>query len=160
MKTEPINPHRLRRVPKQFSWIDQRLVRLGYLQHCDHRALSLYLFYLTVSDAQGMSYYADKRLMTMLSMTAVQLDAARHSLVTQGLIAYRKPFVQVLSLDNATTPATSVTSVPQNQKATHESHRVENHSRQEDAKANMKKLQAQLRNGVNETNGINKRKSK
>ena len=103
MKTSPINPQRLRRIPPHFSWIDHRLVRHGYLQRCDHLALSLYLFYLTVADAQGMSYYADPRLMTALSITQQSLNAARHCLIEQRLIAYRPPFVQVLSLDESRT---------------------------------------------------------
>lgn len=99
MKASPINPQRLRRIPPQFSWIDHRLVRQGHLQRCDHAALSLYLFYLTVADAQGMSYYADPRLKTTLSMTQPQLNAARQCLIAQHLIACAQPFVQVLSLD-------------------------------------------------------------
>ena len=113
MKSKPINPQRLRRIPKQFSWIDQRLVRQGYLQRCDHRALSLYLFYLTVADAQGMSYYADARLMSALSMTQHQLTSARHCLMTTGLIAYAKPFIQVLSLEaSVAVESTAARAVP------------------------------------------------
>jgi len=32
---------RLRQVPAQFSWVDQRLVRQRYVQRCDHGALAL-----------------------------------------------------------------------------------------------------------------------
>jgi len=54
-----LRPERLRRIPAQFSWIDQRLVRERYVEGCDVHALALYLFLLTVGDAQGLSYYAD-----------------------------------------------------------------------------------------------------
>ena len=50
---------RLRRVPAQFSWIDQRLVRHGHIQGRSTDALALYLLLCTVADAQGLSYYAD-----------------------------------------------------------------------------------------------------
>ena len=50
-------PERLRKVPAQFSWVDQRLVRQRYLERCDHAALALYLVLVTVADAQGLSYY-------------------------------------------------------------------------------------------------------
>ncbi len=52
-------PSRVRQVPRQFSWIDQRLVRDHHIERCDPQALALYLFLLTVADAQGLSYYAD-----------------------------------------------------------------------------------------------------
>ena len=50
-------PERLRQVPRQFSWIDQALVQRGLIDQCDARAAALYLFLVTVCDAQGMSYY-------------------------------------------------------------------------------------------------------
>ena len=44
MKTKPILcPQRLRHVPRQFSWIDQRLVRDGRIQGRSPEALALYL---------------------------------------------------------------------------------------------------------------------
>lgn len=140
MKANPINHQRLRRIPPHFSWVDHRLVRHGYLQRCDHGALSLYLFYLTVADAQGMSYYADPRLMTMLSMTQQQLNAARYCLIAQRLIAYAHPFVQVLSLDASTSENTCTKpSTGQKLKATRLPANLEN------SKALIKKLRVQLR---------------
>src|SRR6266849_1618852 len=59
IKKRILCPERLRRIPGQFSWIDQRLVRDRYLQHCDHGALVLYLVLVTVADAEGLSYYSD-----------------------------------------------------------------------------------------------------
>ena len=50
----PIHPDRIRQVPKQFSWIDGRLVRDRHLDRCSHPAAALYLFLVTVSDAQGL----------------------------------------------------------------------------------------------------------
>ena len=90
---------RLRRIPGQFSWIDQRLVRDRYLQHCDHGALALYLVLVTVSDAEGLSYYADATLQRLLNMEAAQLLGARRQLSQAGLIAYHQPLYQVLSLE-------------------------------------------------------------
>ena len=55
----PIMPHRVRRVPAQFSWLDHRLVRERYIDRCTHAAAALYLFLVTVADAAGMSYYGD-----------------------------------------------------------------------------------------------------
>ena len=93
-------PQRLRRVPRQFSWIDQRLVRDGHIGRLGHEAQGLYLFLVTVSDAEGLSYYSDTTAGRMLSMDSATLGRARRELVQTGLIAYQSPLYQVLSLDD------------------------------------------------------------
>ena len=99
IKKRILSPQRLRRIPGQFSWIDQRLVRDRYLQQCDHGALALYLVLVTVSDAEGLSYYSQATLERMLNMEAAQLLSARDQLIRAGLIVYDKPLYQVLSLE-------------------------------------------------------------
>lgn len=99
MSKYPILPQRVRRVPRQFSWIDQRLVREQHLDQCSHAAAALYLFLVTVGDARGLSYYADASIMQRLSMDQKTLQAARDDLMHVGLIAFKKPLYQVLSLD-------------------------------------------------------------
>ena len=96
-----LRPERLRQVPPQFSWIDQRLVRDRHLERCDAQALALYLVLITVADAQGLSYYGEASLMRLLSMPAVRLIQARADLIRLDLIAYERPLYQVLSLDPA-----------------------------------------------------------
>jgi len=96
----PILPNRIRKVPKQFSWIDHRLVRERHIENCSHTAAALYLFLITVGDAEGLSYYADKSIMKRLSMDQNTLDSARVNLIRTGLVAWQKPLYQVLSLDN------------------------------------------------------------
>lgn len=100
MKTKPILcPQRLRHVPRQFSWIDQRLVRERHITRCQCEALALYLLLCTVADAQGSSYYSDARAAQLLSLSLPALRAARTQLIAAGLVAYQAPFYQVLSLD-------------------------------------------------------------
>ena len=99
IKKRILSPQRLRRIPGQFSWIDQRLVRDRYLQQCDHGALALYLVLVTVSDAEGLSYYSQATLQHLLNMEAGQLLSARDQLSRAGLIVYDKPLYQVLSLE-------------------------------------------------------------
>ena len=60
MHKHPISLAQLRRVPRQFSWVDQRLVRDHYIDQLSPQACALYLFLVTVADAQGLSYYADR----------------------------------------------------------------------------------------------------
>ncbi len=99
-----LRAERLRRVPTQFSWVDQRLVREGHLERCGLDALGLYLVLVTVADAQGLSYYGEASLQRLLSMPAPRLAAARAELFRLDLIAYERPLYQVLSLDAPTTP--------------------------------------------------------
>ena len=88
---------RLRRVPEQFSWVDQRLVRAEYIRRCDCRGWALYLLLVTVADAQGLSYYSDRKAAELLSLHPHELIAARRQLVAAGMIAYAQPLYQVLA---------------------------------------------------------------
>jgi hypothetical protein len=88
-------------VPQQCSWVDQRLVRERHIDQLSHEACALYLFLVTVADAQGLSYYAESSLCQRLSMTGPELHQARQALITRGLVAYQRPLSQVLALDAA-----------------------------------------------------------
>ena len=107
MQKRLLVPSRVRRIPGQFSWIDQRLVRDHHIERADCTALGLYLFLLTVADAQGLSYYADASIGRMLSLRPAQVAAARKGLLRAGLIAYEAPLYQVLALD-PTPPAAAM----------------------------------------------------
>jgi hypothetical protein len=101
MHKRPICLSKLRKVPQQFSWVDQRLVRDHYIEQLSPQACALYLFLVTVADTQGLSYYADPSLSQRLSMTGAELHQARQALITRGLVAYQRPLYQVLALDAA-----------------------------------------------------------
>jgi len=90
---------RVRRIPNQFSWVDQRLVRDRHIESCSYPGAALYLFLVTVADQQGLSYYSDSSLMSRLSMDLPTLDSARQNLIQIGLIAFESPLYQVLSLE-------------------------------------------------------------
>ncbi|MBL9136176.1 MAG: hypothetical protein JNK85_09925 [Verrucomicrobiales bacterium] len=108
-----MNPKRLlrrdrrRTVPTQFSWVDHRLVRHQRLRDCEPPAWALYLFLVTVADAEGLSYYSDASLSRHLHLDAVTLAKARHQLVAADVVAYQSPLYQILGLD-----APSVASSP------------------------------------------------
>ena len=99
IQKHPICPQRIRKVPGQFSWVDHRLVRERFIESITHPAAALYLFLITVADCQGLSFYSDASVMTRLSMDALTLDEARRNLIASGLIAFKSPLYQVLSLD-------------------------------------------------------------
>jgi len=99
MKTKIIDPSRLRRVPAQFSWVDHRLIRQRLLSGCSSRAWALYLFLVTVADADGISYYSQSSLCGHLGFAAPELPEARRELIAAGLLAWEAPYYQVLALE-------------------------------------------------------------
>ena len=110
---QAICPERIRTVPKQFSWIDQRLVRERHLEQMDVYAAALYLFLVTVADAQGLSWYGDASIAQRLSTDEPRVRHARGVLVRSGLLAFANGLYQVLALDrpslkHSVVPAASV----------------------------------------------------
>ena len=104
MKTvkQLLRPERLRQVPEQFSWIDQALVQRHLIDRCDARAAALYLFLVTVADAQGLSYYGSASLTRRLHLSTEELGAARQQLIELELVAYQAPLYQVLAIPGTT----------------------------------------------------------
>ena len=93
-----LRPERLRQVPAQFSWVDQAFVQQHFIDRCEARSAALYLFLVTVSDAQGLRYYGAPTLARRLRLSDEQFAAARQQLIDLDLIAYRSPLYQVLAL--------------------------------------------------------------
>jgi hypothetical protein len=58
------------------------------------QAWALYLFLITVADAQGLSYYADASIGQHLTLSPEHLAHARQRLIDAELIAYRPPFIR------------------------------------------------------------------
>jgi hypothetical protein len=102
-----VRPERLRQVPRQFSWVDQALVQQHFIDRCETRSAALYLFLVTVADAQGLSYYGAATLARRLRLSDEQFAAARQQLIDLELIAYCSPLYQVLAL-----PGTVAAPVP------------------------------------------------
>jgi hypothetical protein len=104
MKKKIIDTARLRRVPPRFSWVDHRLIRHRLLRGCRSQSWALYLFLVTVADADGISYYSDGALCMHLGLETAALEMARHELTGAGLVAWEEPFYQVLEV-SAVVPA-------------------------------------------------------
>ena len=113
MQKRLLDPMRVRRIPPQFSWVDQRLVREHRLSGTLPEAWALYLFLITVADAQGLSYYADVSISRQLRLSPERLSRARQVLIDAELIAYTPPLYQVLTLDQVPlTPPTPPSASP------------------------------------------------
>ena len=93
-----LSHERLRQCPEQFSFVDHRLVRAGYLRRAEPKAWALYLVLVTVGDEHGLSYYSDPSLARLLSLSVEEIAAARRQLVHAGVLAYEEPLYQVLAL--------------------------------------------------------------
>src|SRR4030067_3479932 len=91
-----LRPERLRQVPEQFSWVDQALVQRHFIDRCEARAAALYLFLVTVADAQGLSYYGESTLARRLHLSSEELVAARTQHVQIELIHSQNTLDQVL----------------------------------------------------------------
>ena len=82
------------------------------LESCPVEAWALYLFLVTVGDAQGLSYYSDASLTARVPLDRHELRHARSALIDAGLIAFEPPLYQVLALDDAPATPTQRRSAP------------------------------------------------
>jgi hypothetical protein len=89
---------RIRQIPHGFGWVDHRLVREHDLEKCSPGALALYLFLVTVSDAEGLSWWSEHSLAERLHLDRPRLRQARAELEGAELVAYEHPVWQVLPL--------------------------------------------------------------
>ena len=94
----PVDRERIRVIRDGFGWVDHRFVRGRFIDGCSPHALSLYLFLVTVADADGVSFWSDKAVCERLPLSMAELMVCRQELVYTGLIAYEKPVTQVLQL--------------------------------------------------------------
>ena len=108
IKKQILVAERVRRVPRQFSWVDTRLLSEQYFPRCSSTAWALYLFLIVAGDANGLSYYSDRAITEQLGVSESVLTAARAALMSAGLVAYRAPLYQVLSLATQLPAASSL----------------------------------------------------
>jgi len=91
-------PDRIRKIEGSFGWIDHRFITGGFLQDLSTIEILLYLFLIAVSDRNGLSFYHDDRIASVLKIDLPALGKAREGLVSRSLLAHDPPLYQVLSL--------------------------------------------------------------
>lgn len=111
MEKRVLRPDRLRTLPAQWSWVDQRLVRMKSSEIRNMGAWAMYLFLVTVSDKDGLSYYSDKAIGNWLGMSVGEVAFARAELIHADLLTHQGAIYQLLSMPcekevNKTQPAT------------------------------------------------------
>ncbi len=93
-----LNSSRVRKIKGSFSWIDHSFITGGFLRDLSAVEILLYFFLVTVSDRNGISFYHDDRICSLIKIGLVSLGEARDVLIRKSLLAYDYPIYQVLSL--------------------------------------------------------------
>jgi hypothetical protein len=93
-----IDHERIRKITGSFSWIDHRFISGGFIRDLSREEILLYLFLVAVSDRQGLSFYHDDRICSLVKIDLAALGEARETLGERALIAWRPPVYQVLAL--------------------------------------------------------------
>ena len=110
-----LNSSRVRKIKGSFSWIDHSFITGGFLRDLSAVEILLYFFLVTVSDRNGISFYHDDRICSLIKIGLVSLGEARDVLIRKSLLAYEYPIYQVLSL-----PPHPVTTVAREEEITFE----------------------------------------
>ena len=94
---EPVDPARVRMLPRHFAWADHRLRdRLAALTLAE---IALLFFLHLVADRNGCSFWADSTIAKKLGLKEGDVIEARYGLLGKGFIAYRYPLFQILPLE-------------------------------------------------------------
>lgn len=96
MRSEPLEPRRIRYPKGAYGWIDLRIVTEGHLQALDGGAALIYLFLCAVGNRDGISFWSRPRMARTLNLPLETIDAALRALVAADLIAATERIVQVL----------------------------------------------------------------
>jgi len=98
IKKKVLDPNRVRRIERGFSFIPHRFLTDGFLSALDQKELLLYFFLVLVSDRQGLSYYSYDAICSLLQLTVDDYIRARDALIEKDLIASDGTLFQVLDL--------------------------------------------------------------
>jgi hypothetical protein len=96
-----INHHRVRTIPESFSWIDRQILHGGILKTLTTEEIALYFFLVLVSGPEGTSFWGYEAISRYLKLPVDDLIHANAGLVKKGLVAFRFPTFQVLSISQA-----------------------------------------------------------
>jgi len=96
---EPVDPARVRPLPRHFAWVDPRL--RDRLRDLRLEAIALVFFLPLAADKHGLSFWSDAPIARTLGLREGDVNQARYRLIAKGLIAYRSPLYQLLALGDA-----------------------------------------------------------
>ena len=96
--TDPVDPTRVRTLPRHFAWIDHRL--RDRLRALSLEEIALLVFLHLAADKSGLSFWSDATIARKLPLDEGDVLQARRRLVAQGLVVYRYPLYQLLPLSD------------------------------------------------------------
>lgn len=98
MRTDPLEPRRIRHPRGAYGWVDLRIVTEGHLARLGPQAALVYLFLCTVGNREGISFWSRRRMADLLTLTPADIQGAIAMLIAADLIAATERVVQVLPL--------------------------------------------------------------
>jgi hypothetical protein len=98
IKKKVLVPQRVRKTGKSFCFIPHKFLTDGFLQSLSMHELAVYLFLVLASDKNGISYWAEKTIQSVLGLKEKDYIFARSCLIHKDLIDYNGVLFQVLSL--------------------------------------------------------------
>lgn len=96
MRVELLEPRRIRCPRGAYGWVDLRIVTDGFLERLGRDAALTYLFFCTVGDRQGLSFWGQSKMARVLGMEPSAIQCSLNKLVAADLIAAKNRVVQVL----------------------------------------------------------------
>jgi len=91
-------PERVRKTEGNFSYIPFRFLSGGFFNSLSRDEKLVYFLLIMVSDRQGLSYYSQDKMSTLLELNLDEFIEARNGLIEKSLIAFDGLLFQVLSL--------------------------------------------------------------
>ena len=101
IRKKVLAPDRVRQPGNGFAFIPHRFLTDGFLQLLSRHELALYLFLVLASDKNGLSFYGDKSIRSILGLKDNEYTFARSGLIHKNLILHDGTLFQILSLPSS-----------------------------------------------------------
>jgi hypothetical protein len=101
IKKRILNPDRIRKINRGFSFIPHRFLTDGFLAALDQAEALLYLFLVLAADRNGLSFYSYDCICNLLKLPLEQYIQAKDGLMEKDLIAFDGTIFQVLELPSS-----------------------------------------------------------
>jgi hypothetical protein len=101
MRTELLEPRRVRYPKGAYGWVELKVVTSGRLEQLGSEAALTYLFLCTVGNMLGLSFWSRPRMARTLGLSLEAVEIAIRRLREGDLIATNGRVVQILPLEAA-----------------------------------------------------------
>ena len=98
IKKEPLVSDRVRKIEGGFGFIPTRFLTGGFFASLSQHEKLIYFLLVLASDRDGLSYYSQDKMSTLLELSLDEFVEARNGLIGKSLIAFNGLMFQVLSL--------------------------------------------------------------